>query len=150
MATIKLQGNASGSGSVTLTAPNTNSARTITLPDQDVDFGNLGGAGSIVAWVNFNSIGTVSIRNNGNVSSITDIALGRYNVNFSTSLTSADYSMSYLNNSYSTNNSTVNSTLEGFSGATAVSLMTTSQVRVNQSTGNTNYDSTRNLVSIVL
>ena len=42
MATIKLQGNSSGSGSVTLTAPNTNSARTITLPDQDVDFGSLG------------------------------------------------------------------------------------------------------------
>jgi len=42
MATIKLQGNASGSGTVILTAPNTNSTRTITLPDQDVDFGSLG------------------------------------------------------------------------------------------------------------
>ena len=39
MATIKLQGNASGSGSVTLTAPNTNSTRTITLPDEDVVLG---------------------------------------------------------------------------------------------------------------
>ena len=39
MATIKLQGNSSGSGSVTLTAPNTNSTRTITLPDQDVVLG---------------------------------------------------------------------------------------------------------------
>lgn len=35
MATIKLQGNASGSGSLTLTAPNTSSTRTITLPDED-------------------------------------------------------------------------------------------------------------------
>lgn len=43
MANIKLQGNPSGSGSVILTAPNTNSTRTITLPDQDVDLGNLGG-----------------------------------------------------------------------------------------------------------
>ena len=42
MATIKLQGNASGSGNVTLTAPNTNSTRTITLPDADVDLGSLG------------------------------------------------------------------------------------------------------------
>jgi len=43
MATIKLQGNSSGSGTVVLTAPNTNSTRTITLPDQDVNLGNLGG-----------------------------------------------------------------------------------------------------------
>ena len=80
MATIKLQGNSSGSGSVTLTAPNTNSARTITLPDQDVDLGSLGGAGSIEAWVNFNGTGAVSINASGNVSSITDNGTGQYTV----------------------------------------------------------------------
>ena len=42
MATIKLQGNPSGSGNVTLTAPNTNATRTITLPDEDIDLGNVG------------------------------------------------------------------------------------------------------------
>ena len=36
MATTKIQGNASGSGSVTITAPNTNSNRTVTLPDADL------------------------------------------------------------------------------------------------------------------
>ena len=36
MATTKIQGNAAGSGSVTVTAPNTNSNRTVTLPDADV------------------------------------------------------------------------------------------------------------------
>ena len=72
MATIKLQGNASGSGTVILTAPSTNSTRTITLPDQDVNLGTLSGAGSIVAWVNFNGEGTVGLRGEGNVSSITD------------------------------------------------------------------------------
>ena len=39
MATVKLQGNASGSGSVTLVAPNTNSTVTVTLPDADVTLG---------------------------------------------------------------------------------------------------------------
>ena len=36
MATTKIQGHSSGSGSVTITAPNTNSNRTLTLPDGDV------------------------------------------------------------------------------------------------------------------
>jgi hypothetical protein len=40
MATIKLQGNSSGSGSVILKAPNTNSTRTLTLPDGDGILGN--------------------------------------------------------------------------------------------------------------
>ena len=100
MATIKLQGNASGSGSVTLTAPNTNSARTITLPDQDVDFGNLAGAGSVVAWVNFNGTGTVAIRDSGNVSSITDNTTGEYTTNFSSALTSSSYTISGSTNTY--------------------------------------------------
>jgi len=150
MATIKLQGNASGSGTVILTAPSTNSTRTITLPDQDVNLGNLGGAGSVVAWGNWNGIGTVSIRNSGGVSSITDIGTGRFNVNFSSSLTSADYSLNYSNNSYTVTNCTVNSTIEGNGNATGIGLMTTSVVRVNQGAGNSNFDSTRNLVSVFL
>lgn len=93
MATIKLQGNASGSGTVTLTAPNTNSARTITLPDQDVDLGSLGGAGSVSAWVNFNGTGTVAIRDDGNVSSITDSGTGDYTTNFSNNLSISNYSL---------------------------------------------------------
>ena len=88
MATIKLQGNASGSGSVTLTAPNTNSARTITLPDQDVV---LGGAGSIKAWVNWTGDPTVAIRDGGNVSTVTDLGVGRYRVNYSSSFSNANY-----------------------------------------------------------
>ena len=86
MATIKLQGNASGSGSVTLTAPNTNSARTITLPDQDVDLGSLGGAGTVKAWINFQGSGTVTIRQNGNVSSISDNGSGDYTISFSNAI----------------------------------------------------------------
>ena len=44
------------------------------------------------AWVNFNGTGTVSIRNDGNVSSITDSGTGNYLVNFSNALSAATYS----------------------------------------------------------
>jgi hypothetical protein len=43
------------------------------------------------AWVNFNGTGTVAIRGSGNVSSITDIATGKYRVNFTTALPDANY-----------------------------------------------------------
>ena len=43
------------------------------------------------AWVNFNGTGTVAIRANGNVSSITDLATGSYRVNFSTAMADADF-----------------------------------------------------------
>ena len=39
MSKVKIQGNASGTGVVTLTAPNTNIDRTITLPDGDISLG---------------------------------------------------------------------------------------------------------------
>jgi hypothetical protein len=43
------------------------------------------------AWVNFNGTGTVSIRGNGNVSSITDNGVGDYTVNFTSALADANY-----------------------------------------------------------
>lgn len=44
------------------------------------------------AWVNFNGKNTVSIRDDGNVSSITDNATGRYTINIDNNLSSANYS----------------------------------------------------------
>ena len=44
------------------------------------------------AWVNFNGTGTVAIRDSFNVSSITDNGVGRYTVNFATSMNNANYS----------------------------------------------------------
>lgn len=44
------------------------------------------------AWVNFNGTGTVAIRASGNVSSITDLATGRYRINFTTAMSDANYS----------------------------------------------------------
>lgn len=43
------------------------------------------------AWVNFNGTNTVAIRASGNVSSITDIAVGAYYVNFTTPMSDAKY-----------------------------------------------------------
>jgi len=43
------------------------------------------------AWVNFNGTGTVAIRDDFNVSSITDNNIGDYTINFSTALSSASY-----------------------------------------------------------
>jgi len=45
------------------------------------------------AWVNFNGTGTVAIRAQFNVSSITDNGVGDYTVNFTTAITDANYSM---------------------------------------------------------
>jgi hypothetical protein len=43
------------------------------------------------AWVNFNGVGTVAIRDSGNVSSITDLAVGRYEVNFTNAFADVNY-----------------------------------------------------------
>lgn len=43
------------------------------------------------AWVNFNGTGTVAIRDSYNVSSITDIGVGIYEVNFTTSMNNPNY-----------------------------------------------------------
>tara|TARA_R100000951_G_C2579282_1_gene161408 strand:- start:190 stop:621 length:432 start_codon:yes stop_codon:yes gene_type:complete len=88
MASIKIQSSSSGGGSITLTAPTTSSNRTVTLPDADV---TLGGGFPAQAWVNFNGVGTVAIRANANVSSITDNGLGDYTISFSSALSDADY-----------------------------------------------------------
>lgn len=44
------------------------------------------------AWVNFNGTGTVAIRASGNVSSITDLGVGNYRVNFTTPMPGSGYS----------------------------------------------------------
>ena len=49
------------------------------------------------AWVNFNGTGTVAITDSYNVSSITDISTGKYNINFTTALSNANYSASGTN-----------------------------------------------------
>jgi len=43
------------------------------------------------AWVNFDGTGTVAIRASGNVSSVTDVGVGNYRVNFATDMEDANY-----------------------------------------------------------
>ena len=45
------------------------------------------------AWVNFNGTGTVAIRDDFNVSSITDNGVGDYTVNFTSALVDTNYSV---------------------------------------------------------
>ncbi len=45
------------------------------------------------AWVNFNSVGTVTIRGSGNVSSITDNNVGNFYINLTTALQDTNYSV---------------------------------------------------------
>jgi hypothetical protein len=49
---------------------------------------------TVKSWVNFDGTGTVAIRASGNVSSITDNNVGNYTVNFSTSISDANYAVS--------------------------------------------------------
>jgi hypothetical protein len=54
-------------------------------------FGSNATAYGCRAWVNFNGTGTVAIQNDGNVSSITDLNVGQYRVNFSNSMPDSNY-----------------------------------------------------------
>ena len=44
------------------------------------------------AWVNFNGTGTVAIRDSGNVSSLTDHAVGRFSINLANAFAAAESS----------------------------------------------------------
>jgi len=57
-------------------------------------FGSVATAYGCRAWVNFNGTGTVAIRESGNVSSITDVSTGLYQVNLDDSMPDADYAVS--------------------------------------------------------
>ena len=64
--------------------------------------GGINGAQLAKAWVNFDGIGTVSIRDSYSVSSITDLGTGTYDVNFSSTLSTIPTVVA------STSNQTVN------------------------------------------
>jgi uncharacterized protein (AIM24 family) len=84
-----------GASGDTITIP---SGATTTLTDGvSGDFKMNSGYGSVAtaygcrAWVNFNGTGTPAIREDGNVTSITDNGTGDYTVNFTTSISDANY-----------------------------------------------------------
>jgi hypothetical protein len=54
-------------------------------------YGSVATAYACRAWVNFNGTGTPAIREDGNVTSITDNGTGDYTVNFTTAISDANY-----------------------------------------------------------
>ena len=87
------------------------------------------------AWVNFNGTGTVAIREQYNVSNITDNGTGDYTVNFTTAMPDANYSAVY-GSQYST------TTIAGMVCETTGTTRTVSslQIRTSNSAGATATD----------
>jgi hypothetical protein len=54
-------------------------------------YGSVATAYGCRAWVNFNGTGTPAIRSSGNVTSLTDVGTGRYNINFTTAMPDTNY-----------------------------------------------------------
>ena len=164
MSNVALSGNASGTGTFTIASPNSNTDRTLTLPDAtgtvqvsgnpisgttgsfsgDLSFNSGYGSAAVAygcrAWVNFNGTGTVAIRASGNVSSITDNGAGDYTVNMTTAMPDANYAIK-ANIGYfvGTNSSTI-VTINTDTGA----VPTTTAFRLrcyadNSGTGDSNY-----------
>ena len=65
----------------------------ITFPDSSSQSAAAASGYPAQAWVNFNGTGTVAIRDDGNVSSITDHGTGDYTVNLSSSLSTSSPSV---------------------------------------------------------
>jgi len=107
---LNLVATGAGTGVFTIAAPDSNTNRTLTLPDeagtvatienippgyedQDaLDLFNATGSAPVYAcraWVKFD--GPSTIKESGNVSSITSLSTGNYRINFSFSLTDANF-----------------------------------------------------------
>jgi hypothetical protein len=59
----------------------------------DGGFGSIAPAYGCRAWINFNGTGTPAIRGSANVSSITDVNVGRYELNLVTAMPDTNYSV---------------------------------------------------------
>lgn len=111
-----------------------------------------GAKGTTKAWVNFNGTGTVSIRNNYNVSSITDLGTGYYRVNFASALSSASYAVHgscCKNDTVNDGNAQVQ--CHGFNnGANNVDSTTSTYIVTCQAASATKYDPAHVSVAVVL
>ena len=66
-------------------------------------YGSVATAYGCRAWVNFNGQGTVAIRASGNISSITDVNVGRYTINFTNAMPDANYAFAGVSRETVTN-----------------------------------------------
>lgn len=89
-----VQHKVNGDPVVTRASTDTLTNKTLTAPTINSAALNPSGSAPLFpgrAWVNFNGTGTVAIRGSGNVSSITDLGTGRYQVNLATAMPDANY-----------------------------------------------------------
>ena len=165
MSKISLTGNASGTGTFTIASPDSNSDRTLDLPDAagtiqvsgnpisgttgsfsgDLSFNSGYGSAAVAygcrAWVNFN--GTTSpgtIRASGNVSSVTKNGTGDYTVNFTTAMPDVNYATQITGG--------VNGVSFGFANEQLSSRTTSSFQYFSLALNNTVQDTTQSQVAI--
>ena len=110
--------------------------------------------GRAKAWVNFNGSGTVAIRDDFNVTSITDGGTGLYTVNYTNSMANANYAwVGQIGYSGDTTNSLLNvEALSGnsnsYSSTTTTSLLKVETVYVDASTNRTRFDALYVAISV--
>jgi hypothetical protein len=80
--------------------------------------------GSAKAWVNFNGTGTVAIRDDLNVSTISDNGTGDYTVNFTNNMANANYAAAAIANGSGTANAAPN--LDGAITSSTIPIRTQS------------------------
>lgn len=123
---------------LTTGAPSWNSAGNLSF---NSGYGSVATAYGCRAWVNFNGTGTVAIRADGGVSSITDNGTGSYTVNFDVNLPDANFSANV-----SINNVSGGSTLvQPYVTSTAVGSVT---VYMLQNSGASPADTATTLVAV--
>lgn len=174
MSKIALEPNASGTGTFTIASPNSNTSRTLTLPDADgallndassLDASNLTGAlpaidGSALtgidtgapvrAWVSLSMSGS-SINDSYNVSSLSDNGIGDFSMHFSSNMGNTNYT--HVSGCSHASVLGAICTLEGVDGVAVASnyqtgLFRMNSVYANNAVARTNFDIDRANVSI--
>jgi len=96
------------------------------------------------AWVNFNGVGTVAIRDSEGVSSISDNGTGHYSINFSVAMANTNYAGVLFSNAFNGSNAgQFNNQHTGGFWPTSTSLCTI------YSYSNTSVDASLNCVTIM-
>lgn len=91
------------------------------------------------AWVNFNGTGVVSINSSGNVSSITDVGVGQYTINFNEAFVDTKYAIVFGVSDTLAGEATPKVLTTGGAGQ-APNLKTTTSVTVGHVSGSDTYD----------
>ena len=112
-----------GSGNLTV-ANNLSVTGTAPIPDALSTASGSAPSYSARLWVNFNGTGTIAIRDDGNVSSLTDNGTGDYTVSFTTALPDTNYCVT----GHANHNTTADNSRMFLQSMT--SLRTTSSIRV--------------------